>query len=148
MKASIRAAINRENATHSTGPVTAAGKVRSSRNAWKHGLTSQVFIHTEEERPAYLEFGQELIIDLRPVGAIEIQLAQKIVDSHWRLNRVPAIENNLLNSPLLNQVDSDPELDDLSAEALGQAHAWMAGENSFEINSAAPKRASAATCSS
>ena len=99
MKASIRAAINRENAAHSTGPVTAAGKVRSSRNAWKHGLTSQVFIHTEDERPAYLEFGQELIIDLRPVGAIEIQLAQKIVDSHWRLNRVPAIENNLLNSP-------------------------------------------------
>lgn len=32
----------RDAATHSTGPRTEAGKARSSRNAWKHGLTSTV----------------------------------------------------------------------------------------------------------
>ena len=33
-------AANRENAKRSTGPRTEAGKLRSSRNAFKHGLSS------------------------------------------------------------------------------------------------------------
>jgi hypothetical protein len=33
-------AANRANAKHSTGPRTAAGKVKSSRNAFRHGLSS------------------------------------------------------------------------------------------------------------
>ena len=32
-------AANRANAKHSTGPRTAAGKVKSSRNAYRHGLS-------------------------------------------------------------------------------------------------------------
>jgi hypothetical protein len=32
-------AANRKNAARSTGPTTAAGKARASRNAWRHGLS-------------------------------------------------------------------------------------------------------------
>ena len=37
---------NRENAQHSTGPRTIEGKKRASRNAFRHGLTGQIVIHT------------------------------------------------------------------------------------------------------
>jgi hypothetical protein len=36
-----RAAINRANSQHSTGPRTESGKQRSSLNALRHGLTAQ-----------------------------------------------------------------------------------------------------------
>ena len=32
---------NRANAEHSTGPKTPAGKAKSRKNAWKHGLTAK-----------------------------------------------------------------------------------------------------------
>jgi hypothetical protein len=35
-------AANRANAKHSTGPRTAAGKLKSSRNAYRHGLSSSM----------------------------------------------------------------------------------------------------------
>ena len=44
-----RAAINRNNAKLSTGPKTAEGKARASRNALKHGLRAEAFALTPEE---------------------------------------------------------------------------------------------------
>jgi hypothetical protein len=48
-----RAAINRANAQHSTGPRTSEGKRRSSMNAMRHGLTSQVIVMPDEDMQAY-----------------------------------------------------------------------------------------------
>src|SRR5580658_1335798 len=39
----------RENAQLSTGPRTVEGKKRSSLNAFRHGLTGQIVIHTPED---------------------------------------------------------------------------------------------------
>jgi hypothetical protein len=43
----------RENAQLSTGPRTIAGKKRSSLNAFRHGLTGQIVIHTPEDQEAF-----------------------------------------------------------------------------------------------
>ena len=54
--ASIRQiAANRLNATHSTGPTSADGKVRARRNALKHGLSGQGVVLPDES--------EELIFD-------------------------------------------------------------------------------------
>ena len=42
MQISKRTLANRENARHSTGPVTIQGKWRASQNARTHGLTSKI----------------------------------------------------------------------------------------------------------
>jgi hypothetical protein len=88
-------AANRNNALKSTGPKTVEGRKRSRMNALRHGLTGQVTTMTEEDRAAHDKFSQALIQNLAPVGAMEVQLAQRIATDSWRLNRASAIEDNL-----------------------------------------------------
>src|SRR5580658_3691230 len=86
---------NRSNALLSHGPVTDAGRKRSSMNALRHGLTGQVTTMTDEDRAAHDKFSTSLIQDLAPKGAMETQLAQRIATDSWRLNRISAVEDNL-----------------------------------------------------
>jgi hypothetical protein len=44
---------NRENAKRSSGPRTIEGKKRSSLNAFRHGLTGQIVVHTPEDQEAF-----------------------------------------------------------------------------------------------
>src|ERR1035437_1518119 len=92
-----RAEINRANSLHSTGPITEAGKQRSSLNALRHGLTGQIVVMPTEDLEAYqchlLSFTEEY----QPQGATEAHLTQALADASWRLNRVAALETNLLS---------------------------------------------------
>jgi flagellar biosynthesis GTPase FlhF len=92
-----RAEINRANSQHSTGPRTPAGKQRSSLNALRHGLTGHVIVLPSEDHAAYENHTRRLVDDLQPKGALEEQLVQSIADTSWRINRVAALETNLLS---------------------------------------------------
>jgi hypothetical protein len=131
MYASDRTATNRGNALHSTGPKTLEGKERSAMNALKHGLTGQRLILQPEEHEAYRELTESLHAELAPKSTMEIQLVQKIIDTHMRLNRVVVIDNNLLNFGLLENLPSAHEPDDTDI-ANAQACSWMAQHMSFE----------------
>jgi hypothetical protein len=48
-----RAATNRANSQHSTGPRTESGKQRSSQNALRHGLTARTAVLPTEDPEAY-----------------------------------------------------------------------------------------------
>ncbi len=91
-----RIARNRANARHSTGPKTEAGKQRSSLNTLRHGLTGHTIVLPTEDLAAYQRFTKRFFDDLKPIGILEEQLVQSIADTSWRLNRIPALENNLL----------------------------------------------------
>jgi hypothetical protein len=92
---------NRANALLSTGPKTEEGKKRSSMNALRHGITGQVTTMTDEDRAAHDKLSSALMKDLAPVGAMEVQLAQRIATDSWRLNRISAVEDNLFALGLL-----------------------------------------------
>ena len=83
---------NRENARNSSGPRTQAGKVRSSQNGRKHGLYATQVVTLGEDPEAFEAFREDLRISLKPVGALEEQLAERITVGLWRLSRVPEIE--------------------------------------------------------
>ena len=87
---------NRRNAQRSTGPRSIDGRARSSMNALRHGITGQVSIMNEEDRGAHDKFVQELIEGLRPEGAVELQFASVIAEDFWRLQRIRAVENDML----------------------------------------------------
>jgi hypothetical protein len=87
-----RAAINRANSQHSTGPRTAAGKQRSSLNAIRHGLTARTAVLASEDLAAYQRHCRQFIDEYQPANATETQLVQDLADTSWRLNRIPILE--------------------------------------------------------
>ena len=89
--------VNRRNALRSTGPTTADGAVRSSRNALKHGLTAVHHVTVgSQERPAFDDHRKQLLESLAPEGALEESLAERIVGLTFRLSRAGLIESQLL----------------------------------------------------
>ena len=79
---------------------------------------------TDDQRDACDTFVAGIVDGLKPADAIERQLAHSIADGYWRINRVSAIENNLLAADAYNQdldrpADADqPEIDHALASAL------------------------------
>jgi hypothetical protein len=92
-----RAQINQANAKHSTGPKSAEGKKKSSMNALRHGLTGQLVVMPDEDREIYQSHLQSFHDEYHPQGATEENLVQALADVSWRLNRVAALETNLLS---------------------------------------------------
>ena len=95
--AAYRTAVNRANAQHSTGPRTDAGKQRSSMNAIRHGLTAATVVLQSEDPAAYEAHRRQFFAEHQPATPTETQLVQELVDTSWRLNRIPLLEADLLN---------------------------------------------------
>jgi hypothetical protein len=91
-----RAQINQANAQHSTGPKSVEGKRKSSLNALRHGLTGQIVVMPTEDLHAYQRHLESFTDEYRPQGPTEAHLVQALADTSWRLNRVAALETNLL----------------------------------------------------
>ena len=108
-----RATINRANAQRSTGPKTEAGKRRSSLNAVRHGLTGQIVVMPAEDLAAYQRHVKSLTDQYHPADATEAQLVQSAADASWRLNRIAALESNILSL----SVQGDDALQDTMAIA-------------------------------
>lgn len=93
---SRRTAANRQNAQMSTGPRTVEGKAVSARNATRHGLLGRATLLPDEAPEVFSAFAENLLAHLAPVGALEALLADRVVDTAWRLGRMARIESGLL----------------------------------------------------
>jgi hypothetical protein len=125
---------NRRNAQLSTGPRTQEGKKASSLNAYRHGLTGQIEVMTDEEKEIHDNFCAAIIASLHPADAIESQYAQSIAEGHWRLNRARTIENNMFTlAASFDEENSDesdhPEID----KALAAARTFIADPARFQL---------------
>ena len=74
------------------GPKTNEGKRRASRNATKHGFTSEAPVIEGESEAGWEEFRDGILTDLRPFGPVEQELAARIASLMWRLRRVTRYE--------------------------------------------------------
>jgi len=88
---------NRANAQLSTGPRTPVGLQKSSRNAVKSALTGRTVLLPSDDVQEYAAFLAQFHTDLAPVGALESELVQIVVDCHWRLRRIQELEYALYN---------------------------------------------------
>ena len=88
---------NRKNAALSTGPKTVAGKSRSSMNAVRHGLFSQHLFLDDEHPDDYQALIDDLHHTLRPVGALEQTLVERIAVNMWRQRRLVQTETSILD---------------------------------------------------
>ncbi|MBI5280169.1 MAG: hypothetical protein HY858_00700 [Candidatus Solibacter usitatus] len=85
---------SRINGAKSKGPITAAGKARSSMNALKHSLYSASPIRlTDDDRDTFVAHHQAFIQQFQPATPVEAQIVANIADAFWCLSRyaeVPA----------------------------------------------------------
>lgn len=87
---------NRRNAKLSTGPSTEAGKVVSAKNALKHGLSGVTPLLDWEADAEYQQFIADVVGDLKPVGTVETELANRVAMLFWRLRRFSTVEAGIL----------------------------------------------------
>jgi len=99
MLSAAKLAANRANSLRSSGPRTIAGSRASSTNATRHGLsaTSVVVIRGVENETDYEALVADVIADLRPVGAVETLLVERVAQLFWRLQRVLRFETERLS---------------------------------------------------
>jgi hypothetical protein len=86
---------NKKNAQHSTGPKTEAGKRASSCNAVKTALTGMTILLPTDDVAAYEKLGQKLIAQHQPANYHEELLVQSLIDTEWRLRRIPSLESGI-----------------------------------------------------
>ncbi|MBV9762806.1 MAG: hypothetical protein JO340_19765 [Acidobacteriaceae bacterium] len=81
-------AANQANSKLSTGPASAEGKARSSRNSFKHGLYSKQLVLPHED-PAELDrLRASLRAEHSPINTTEDILVNELAENFWRLRRM------------------------------------------------------------
>ena len=93
----------RINGAKSHGPVTAEGKARSSRNAIKHGLNSDVLVLEHEDRQAFEQLRESYMDDSHPANQSQADLVETMVAARWRMNRVFMMEGQMLEKEMAIQ---------------------------------------------
>ncbi len=122
-EAKLRA--NRANGAKSRGPVTEAGRRRSSLNATRSGLHGQIICGTEEELVVLQKHTSDVRTELAPIGPTESFLATSISDNMFRITRIRALEAGIFASGFRDNIDAfdagHPEVD----AALVASDTWM-----------------------
>ena len=98
-------AANRRNAELSTGPKSDLGKLRSSKNAIKHGIYSQTTVLFNEAQEEYDEHLQDFVNRFQPQDKVELRLVQRMADCEWRLARARYIETATIDLQLDETAD-------------------------------------------
>lgn len=107
-----RAEQNRQNAQHSTGPKTAAGKERSSRNAIKHGrraaylkeiVPPHAAVLCSQDRHEYFRIEAQLIGKYQPRDPVEARTVRKIADAEWRVQLIDELATAVWNRQILER---------------------------------------------
>jgi|TARA_Y100000294_G_scaffold162286_1_gene167296 hypothetical protein len=83
---------NRENARRSTGPKSNEGKKAVRYNALQHGLLSRDVVLPDEDEDAFEDLRNAVLAYLAPLGPVEEFLANRAVNSIWRLYRLERVE--------------------------------------------------------
>ena len=128
----LLAEISRANAQKSTGPASPTGKQRSSMNAVTHNLSGQNLILQETEVEAYNRMATSMLTDLKPKSEPENQIALKIIDINFRLNRLTAVENNLFEFGL-TQAETNCPHDDRVEVMAAQTRGWIKHSGVYDV---------------
>lgn len=115
---------NHANSQLSTGPRTPEGKLRSSTNALRHGLTSKMVLLPGDDLEAYNDSKRRFFEELKPQGELERQLAYTLVNTQWRLNRCRSCEESILAVETAG-VDDTPSATETVAAAGPESHARL-----------------------
>ena len=116
---------NRANSQLSTGPRSAAGKVKSSRNALKTGLTGKTVLLSHDDATRYQEHVARFFELFNPATGRESELVQTLADTQWRLNRIPTLEMGVYALAEIELAEQYEDFEPAQAKALIQTQAYI-----------------------
>jgi hypothetical protein len=96
---------NRENAQHSTGPRTEAGRRKIRFNALTHGLYAQCPVLPDEDPAAFDRHRDVLVEDWAPTDEMEKSFVERIAIDQWKLARIDREEGRLFIANTSNPND-------------------------------------------
>lgn len=88
---------NRTNSEKSSGPRSAPGKARSSRNSTVHGLTGKSPILPGEDPAGLRDLAEQYRDAMHPQGQVEEDLVERMAIATYRLRRIARIEVGVLD---------------------------------------------------
>jgi hypothetical protein len=109
MATEAQIATNRANAQRSTGLGTSEGKAQGARHGVKYGCLAREGILRAEDWEEWQSHREMLLEELRPVGALEVFLAARIIDLTWRLHRAAQDQNEVFAALYERHTAGGPE---------------------------------------
>lgn len=103
---------NKVNAESSTGPRTEEGKAVTRFNSLRHGLTSTQLVLPHESQDEYDRHRADMLHALAPGSEHEQTLAERVVQTYWRMQRFYRVENAFLAARMDAIAGSDSEITD------------------------------------
>ena len=101
---------NRENAQHSTGPTSAAGRAASSQNARTHGLRSPYLTYSSlEEQKQFDDWCAGLRACLLPGTEIEEELFRQMTIHGWKARQGEALYTACYNIGVIETINAQFE---------------------------------------
>lgn len=89
-------AANQANSQKSTGPTSAQGKARSSRNSFKHGLYAKDLVLPNEDPAELDQLRASLRAEHEPINTTEEMLVNDLAENFWRLRRMREFETRAM----------------------------------------------------
>jgi hypothetical protein len=114
MPSRTKSEIARANGAKSQGPATPAGRARSSQNALRHGLSTELrsqiaaeqVILPSEDLAEFEQFRASYIERFQPSGRPEMELVETLAVTRWRLRRLLLMESKLFEREWLVSRDA------------------------------------------
>jgi hypothetical protein len=91
------------NGAWSRGPVTTAGKKRSSGNSIRHGLLARCVVLEAESREGFDTLAAGFLERFNPANDVEIGFVEEMLSALWRQRRAWAIETRLMDDAVAAQ---------------------------------------------
>jgi hypothetical protein len=94
--------------------------------AGRDKITCQVAVMSEHDRAVYFNFINAIVDDLNPRNFLERQIARRVAQDNWRLNRLHAIEENVFtyghSGPYRDIEAEHPQIHHAMVQALTFIH--------------------------
>jgi hypothetical protein len=103
-------AARRLNGARSRGPITASGKLNSSRSALRHGLLADHVVLDSESQRQFCRFANKMHKLFLPQNEIEHALVETMTVCRWRQRRIWAMERANLSLEERRRLEADPAL--------------------------------------
>src|SRR5205809_1332049 len=127
MPSSSQKEASRLNGSKSHGPVTAAGKARSSQNALRHGFLCKLVCTGSESEQGLTDIVTEHLLRFGDIDGVEFGMIEEMCVAHWRMRRAWSIEKEWMDQ----FIETHSNLSGVTQVAA--AFAELADTNKFKL---------------